>query len=541
MEAINTKQFLDLQDLFEQSTDIYADRVFSTHMGKDMTYAELRKHAYQFASILQHDCQINPGDRVAIMLPNLFQHHVALFGCVLAGAVVVCINPLYTSRELKHQLMDSGARLMIGLDLFGDVIETGIQSTMVDQVVLTSFGDMLGIKGTIANAWLRYLERKLPEFDLPDAKLFKSLQSIEYPPVKPIEDRHSERLAFLQYTGGTTGLSKGAMLSHANILANIEQCLSVSKYIETDDSAKRVLCALPMYHIYALTSICLLGLRRGDQLILSHNPRDINDLISTIVAHKPQVLPMINTLFTQLLKHPKLDSIDFSVVDYCLSGGMAQQKRVSDMWYEKTKTHIHQGYGLSETSPVVCIALTDDMPEDVGPPLPLTEIKILDSETGQWVEKGQDGEICVKGPQVMMGYWNRDDETKKVLDQGWLKTGDIGRLDSNGHLVICDRLKDMVIVNGYNVYPNEIESVLVQNDAIDEAAVVGMEDQSGQEYMVAYIIRSHDELSVRQVLDYCKENLVYYKVPRLISFVTELPKTAVGKVCRRKLKNTKAS
>ncbi|MBF13216.1 MAG: long-chain-fatty-acid--CoA ligase [Legionellales bacterium] len=534
--TLNIKRFSDLNALLQDSCQQYSRRAFSSHMGTTITYRQLYTQSEYFARVLQHQFSVKPGDRVAIMLPNTFQHHMAFFGCILAGAVVVCVNPLYTPRELNHQLNDSGAKLLVGLDVFGDVVQQGIENTLVDNVIMCSMGDCLGLKGFLVNIIIKYFKKKVPRYRINSAYAFKSLMKSRVGPLVTLLDRSSERIALLQYTGGTTGLSKGVMLSHQNILSNIEQCASVSQYLDKRDGPRRVLCALPLFHIYALTSIFLLSLRRGDQLILVHSPRDISSLIAIMIEYRPQIIPLINTLFAQLIRHKAFDDFDFSDVDYCLSGGMAQQLQVSQQWYDKTKTVIHQGYGLSETSPVVSICLENKVVDNVGVPLPMTKIGIRHVQTGAWLKTGESGEICIKGPQVMVGYWNRPQETAAIFEDGWLKTGDIGCLNEQGQLVINDRLKDMAIINGFNVYPNEVESVLVGYSHIEEAAVVGMVDQSGKEYLVAYIVQTGSGLTVREVLDYCKENLVYYKIPRLVSFVDSLPKTAVGKVCRKRLR-----
>lgn len=541
MVSINLNRFNDLVELFEYASTEYAKRPFSTHMGSTITYADLYQKSEKFARVLQHSFSIKPGDRVAIMLPNIFQHHVALFGCILAGAVVVCVNPMYTFRELNHQLVDSGAKILVGLDVFTDIIQRGIEVSDVEAVIMCSLGDLLGVKGVALNWALKYIKKKIPDSSIDCMFRFSKLMKSQVTDLSPLVDRSPNRLALLQYTGGTTGVSKGAMLSHTNIVSNIEQCLSVSVYLEKNALPKKVLCALPLFHIYALTSVCFLGLRRGDHLILVHNPREIDQLISALKSYKPNVLPLINTLFAQLARHPDIEKIDFSYVDYCLSGGMAQQRHVTELWYEKTGTVIHQGYGLSETSPVVSICLENALVDHVGCPLPMTDIKMRHLETGKFVKPGEVGEICIKGPQVMLGYWNRPAETSQVFQGGWLRTGDIGYLNDYGNLVINDRLKDMVIINGFNVYPNEVETVLANSGLIEEAAVVGVMDQSGREYLIAYLVAAREAISVKEVLDYCKKHLVYYKVPRLVSFVDGLPKTAVGKVCRRELRGKKIS
>jgi long-chain acyl-CoA synthetase len=540
---VDGAQFESLNDLFAQSFNQYGSRLAFDCMGKKITYKELDELSWQFAAYLQSS-GLKKGDRIALMMPNLLQYPIALLGSLRAGCVVVNVNPMYTARELAYQLNDSGADALVILENFAHVFQSIQDQVRVKHVLVTSVGELMGLKGHLINFIVRHVKKAVPTWSLQGVLNFKeALQQGENAKAsfKPVSIKGDD-IAFLQYTGGTTGVAKGAVLLHRNILANIAQ---IDAWLEPGLRGLRIeqlvfVCALPMYHIFALTACCLFGLKAGAMNILVTNPRDIAGFVKLLNGLKEfHVFPAVNTLFNALMNHPKFSSIDFSSLLVSIGGGMAVQKSVADRWQQLTGKPIAEGYGLSETSPVVCCntPLIDGFTGTIGLPLPGTDILILDNEERS-VAIGEPGEICIKGPQLMSGYWNRDAETKQSMTaQGFFKTGDIAYMTADGYVKIIDRKKDTIVVSGFNVYPNEIEEVLTMMPEVLECAAVGVKDGPAGEAVKVFIVRKDLGLTESQVLEYCKTQLTNYKRPKFIEFKTELPKSTVGKILRRELRD----
>jgi len=538
---IDWTQYHSLTHLLEEAFRKYADRKAYACMGKSMTFAELDRMSRHMAAWLQGR-GLQPGARVAIMLPNVLQYPVAMAAVLRAGYTIVNVNPLYTARELQHQLADSGAEAIVVLENFAHTVADVIAHTKVRHVVVGAMGDLLGIKGAVVNFVVRRVKKLVPAWSLPGAVGFKRmLDEGARMTLQPVKVGHDD-VAFLQYTGGTTGVSKGAVLLHKQVIANVLQneawfgpTLSKLKPGEQAQFA----CALPLYHIYALTVCALLGLRIGGMNLLIPNPRDIKGFIKELGGYRINIFPAVNTLYNGLLNQPEFANLDFSGLLVCPGGGMAVQKPVADKWLALTGIPIVEGYGLSETSPVVTANRCDikEFTGTIGLPLPSTEIRILD-EADREVPFGTRGEIAVRGPQVMAGYWQRPDETAKVMTaDGFFKTGDIGVMDELGYTRIVDRKKDMILVSGFNVYPNEVEEVVMAHPRVLEVACVGVPDQHSGEAVKLYIVRRDKTLSKDEVLAYCKEQLTGYKRPKFVEFRETLPKTNVGKILRRELRD----
>ena len=540
---VDGAQFESLNDLFAQSFNQYGSRLAFDCMGKKITYKELDELSWQFAAYLQSS-GLKKGDRIALMMPNLLQYPIALLGSLRAGCVVVNVNPMYTARELAYQLNDSGADALVILENFAHVFQSIQNQVSVKHVLVTNVGELMGLKGHLINFIVRHVKKAVPTWSLQGVLNFKeALQQGENAKAsfKPVSIKGDD-IAFLQYTGGTTGVAKGAVLLHRNILANIAQ---IDAWLEPGLRGLRIeqlvfVCALPMYHIFALTACCLFGLKAGAMNILVTNPRDIAGFVKLLNGLKEfHVFPAVNTLFNALMNHPKFSSIDFSSLLVSIGGGMAVQKSVADRWQQLTGKPIAEGYGLSETSPVVCCntPLIDGFTGTIGLPLPGTDILILDNEERS-VAIGEPGEICIKGPQLMSGYWNRDAETKQSMTaQGFFKTGDIAYMTADGYVKIIDRKKDTIVVSGFNVYPNEIEEVLTMMPEVSECAAVGVKDGPAGEAVKVFIVKKDLGLTESQVLEYCKTQLTNYKRPKFIEFRTELPKSTVGKILRRELRD----
>lgn len=535
---IDYDQYRSLAELFTASCERFAPLPAYTCMGKSLSYSELRDEAERFASFLQHELGLEKGDRIAIMLPNVPQYPVALFGAFLAGCTVVNTNPLYTARELEHQLSDSGARAIVVLENFARTLERALPKTDLEHVVVTGTGDLLGgLKGFLVNFVVRHVKRMVPTWNLPSSTRFPDAlkrggdKAVETPPLD------HEDLAFLQYTGGTTGVAKGAMLTHANMLANIEQ--SATWLTQTmKDGEETVITALPLYHVFALTANCLVFMKIGGLNVLIPNPRDMKAFVKTLEGTKFSGITGVNTLFNALLNAPGFSDLDFSALKLSLGGGMAVQKAVAERWKRTTGCTLLEAWGLTETSPAVCINPPDlqEYNGSIGLPIPSTEVSAQDS-SGNLLPVGEVGELCVRGPQVMKGYWNRPEETGKALSEdGWFRTGDMGRIDEKGYCFIVDRKKDMINVSGFNVYPNEIEDVLAMHPGILEAGVVGVPDERSGETVKAVVVRKDDSLSEEAVIAHCRENLTGYKIPSIVEFRDELPKSNVGKILRRQLR-----
>lgn len=536
---IDPDRYSSLMELFENSMARNADRPAFINMGETMTFRQLDERSRAFAAYLQHQLKLQKGDRVALMMPNLLQYPVALFGILRAGMVVVNINPLYTPRELEHQLNDSGASAMVIVSNFAHTLEKVVFNTPVKHVILTRMGDQLSAaKGTLVNFVVKYIKRLVPKYHLPDAISFRSVlqQGKQMPYVRPELDRGD--LAFLQYTGGTSGVSKGAMLTHRNLLANLTQIRAAygSLLHEGNDL---VVTALPLYHIFALLVNCLLFVEMGGQNLLITNPRDIPGMVKELARHPFTVFSGVNTLFNALLNNDDFHRLDFSTLHLSVGGGAPVQQTVAERWEKLTGNHLLEGYGLTESSPLVTGNPydTEQYTGSVGLPIPSTEVRIVD-EQGNDVALGDAGELWIRGPQVMKGYWNQPDETAAVLKDGWLATGDIVTSDAQGFLQIVDRKKDMILVSGFNVYPNEIEDVIVRHPDVIEAAAVGVPNElSGEAVKVFVVRRPGSALNADALIAHCRRYLTGYKVPRQFEFRDELPKSNVGKILRRELRD----
>ncbi|WP_036170749.1 long-chain-fatty-acid--CoA ligase [Massilia sp. 9096] len=540
---IDWTQYRSLTHLLEEAFHKYADRKAYACMGKSMTFAELDRLSGQMGAWLQSR-GLQPGARVAIMLPNVLQYPVAMAAVLRAGYTIVNVNPLYTPRELQHQLADSGAEALVVLENFAHVAAEVLGHTQVKQVIVASMGDLLGAKGAIVNFVVRRVKKMVPAWSMPGAVPFKRmLAEGARLQLKPVEVGH-EDVAFLQYTGGTTGVSKGAVLKHKQVIANVlqnEAWFGPTLAKLPAGHPPQFVCALPLYHIYALTVCALLGLRVGGMNLLVPNPRDIPGFIKELKNYRINIFPAVNTLYNGLLNNPDFANLDFSGLAVCPGGGMAVQKAVADKWLKLTGIPIVEGYGLSETSPVVTANRCDitDFTGTIGLPLPSTEVRILD-EASQDVPFGTPGEIAVRGPQVMAGYWNRPDETAKVMTaDGYFKTGDIGVMNEQGYVKIVDRKKDMILVSGFNVYPNEVEDVVAAHPGVLEVACVGVPDEHSGEAVKLYVVKRDKGLNKDVLVEYCREQLTGYKRPKYIEFRETLPKTNVGKILRRELRDEK--
>ena len=528
-----------IRDLFEHGFATYPNNPAYTNMGRTMTYAELNEQSMQFACFLQQELGLTRGERVAIMLPNILQYPVAMCGIFRAGLVVVNVNPLYTARELKHQLKDSGARCIIILENFAHILEEVIADTDVDHVVPTGIGDLLSWpRSTATNFLLRYVKRSVPKYRFARKTSFRRALRLGSKHKLENIDLGFADIAYLQYTGGTTGESKGAMLSHRNMVSNVQQTIIWQDDVYEGIERIIAITALPLYHIFSLEGNCLTVMALGGENILITNPRDFEGFANEISAYKFNLFTGVNTMFASLMNTANFSKIDFSELRTSIGGGTAVQPAVAKEWKQKTGCSILQGYGLTETSPVaICCAIDSDYTGTIGLPVPSTEASIV-ADDGNHLPLGEIGEICIKGPQVMEGYWQRPQDTADVmLPGGWLRTGDIGRMDEGGYFWIEDRKKDMILVSGFNVYPNEIENVVVELDGILEAAAIGIPDERSGEIVKVFAVRKDEATTEQDILDYCKENLTGYKRPKAIEFRDELPKTNIGKILRRALRD----
>ena len=548
---IDPSQYPSLVALMEESFRKYGDRVAYSFMGKDVSYAETDAQSRDFAAYLQ-GLGLAKGDRVALMMPNVPQYPVAVAAVLRAGLVVVNVNPLYTPRELEHQLKDSGAKAIVIIENFAHTLQSCLAHTPVKHVVLASMGDRLGfLKGAVVNYVVRNVKKLVPPFELPGAVRFNDAltQGAGMPLAQP--SLQPDDVALLQYTGGTTGISKGAVLLHRNVIANVLQSeawnLPAMARVPAGEQPTTV-CALPLYHIFAFTVNMMLSLRTGGKTILIPNPRDLPAVLKELSKHTFHSFPAVNTLFNGLANHPQFGTVNWKNLRVSLGGGMAVQGAVAKLWLEKTGCPICEGYGLSETSPSAsCNPITaKEFTGTIGVPLPSTYMKLIDDEGREVTGVGRAGEIAIKGPQVMAGYWQRPDETAKVMTaDGYFRSGDIGVMDERGFFKIVDRKKDMVLVSGFNVYPNEVEDVVAAMPGVLECAVVGVPDEKTGEAVKLVIVKrppapGGEELTEAHVREFCKANLTGYKQPRVIEFRTELPKTPVGKILRRELRDTRA-
>lgn len=543
---IDTTRYRSLVHLMDEAFAKYASRDAYVCMDKFITYADVDRMSRHLGAWLQSQ-GLQRGARVALMMPNVLQYPIAIAAVLRAGFVVVNVNPLYTPRELEHQLNDSGAEAIIILENFASTLEKVIARTQVKVAVVASMGDLLGgLKGAIVNFVVRNVKKMVPAFALPNAVRFNTvLREGAALRLQPVELGH-EDIAFLQYTGGTTGLSKGAMLSHRNVIANLmqnEAWLQPAMDLPPKVEALTFVCALPLYHIFALTVCCLMGTRLGGLNILIPNPRDIPGLVKELGKYKFNMLPAVNTLYNGLLNNPDFAKLDFSALKLCNGGGMAVQKAVNDRWRAVTGKSIIEGYGLSETAPVATAnpANATEFSGTIGLPIPSTDIAILD-DAGNALATGEVGEIAIRGPQVMEGYWQKPEETARVMTaEGFFRSGDIGFMDERGYVTIVDRKKDMVLVSGFNVYPNEVEGVVASHPGVLECAVIGVPDANTGEAVKLFVVRRDPSLTAEQLQDFCHEQLTGYKRPKHIEFRNELPKTNVGKILRRELRDTKTA
>lgn len=539
---VDCEKFENLPELYADCIKRFADKPAFTCLGHTLSYQELFEHAEAFAAYLQNHTNLEPGDRIAIQLPNILQYPVILYGAMLAGVVIVNTNPLYTAKELQHQLEDSGAKVLIVMANFASTATKVVEKTKVEQVIVTEIGDMHSIpKRWLINLGVKYIRRMVPAYSFTHQTSFLDVLKLgreaiaKHGAVKPYQAKR-DQLALLQYTGGTTGVAKGAMLSHGNLMANCFQCGALFTCYGCEEGVEIVVCPLPLYHIYSFT-LCLVLLNMGAHCYLVPDPRNQDHLISEMKNSGMTFFCGINTLFNALMANEKFRELDFSRLHVTMSGGMALKKAAADKWYEITGNKIYQGYGLTESSPVVSgNPKLDNRQTSIGLPIPNTDVKIVD-ENGMAMVVGESGELCVKGPQVMAGYWQRPEATAQVIDDdGWLHTGDIAEVDADGYLTIVDRKKDIIIVSGFNVYPNEVEQAIATHPDVKECAVIGVPDERSGEAVKVFVVRTDSNLTEEEIVTYSRQSLTGYKTPDFVQFVDELPKSNVGKVLRKELR-----
>lgn len=526
-----------LMDIFDQAFARFGNQVAFTCMDKSITYRQLDNYSRQMAAYLQ-SLGLVKGDKVAVMMPNILQYPIVMIAIIRAGLTLVNVNPLYTSNELEHQLNDSEAKALFIVENFAHTFEKVVNKGQVRHVVVASLGDMLGLKGFLVNAVVRHVKKMVPEWNIPGHVSFKdALNKVAIGnynrPNLALDD-----IAVLQYTGGTTGVAKGAMLTHRNLASNVEQCAPFLSLVFSKDkpSGQYIAVALPLYHIFSFTACGLLGMKMGFSMLLITNPRDFPALCKDYAKYKPAFFPAVNTLFNGLVHHEGFRSLDHSNLKLSLGGGMSVLSDTAKAWERLTGNYIIEGYGLSETSPVLTLNPPGGYTGKIGIPIPATDIKILDDE-GNELAMGEAGEICAKGPQIMVGYWNRLDETEKVMTKdGFFRTGDIGVMDDRGFIKIVDRKKDMILVSGFNVYPNEVEDVITAHPKVIECGVIGVPDEHSGEVVKVFVVKKDASLTAEEVRAWAKENLTGYKRPKYIEFISELPKSNVGKILRKELR-----
>lgn len=535
---IDPDVYSSLPEMVDEHIAKYGDLIAFENMGKEISFTELGSLINDFASYMQNHTNLKKGDRIAIQMPNLLQYPVVLYGALRAGLVVVNTNPLYTPSEMLHQFNDSGAKAIVVVENFASNLEEILKETQIETVITTKIGDMIGgLKGSIVNFVVKNVKKMVPSFNLPSAVSLKDALKQGSAKAPEKVDIESSELAFLQYTGGTTGVSKGAMLTHRNVIANMEQVCEWMFHGGLEERKEIFITALPMYHIFALTCNALMTVRIGARNVLVTNPRDMKTFLKDLGRHQWTILTGVNTLFNGLLNQPNFKDLDFSKVKFSFAGGMALQKFVADKWFEVTGTPVSEGYGLTETSPVLTAnPLRKDAETGyIGLPIPSTEVKILDDD-GNEVKEGERGELCARGPQVFPGYWNRPEETKNCFHEDWFKTGDIAVMNEKGFFKIVDRKKEMILVSGFNVYPNEIEDCIALHDKVLEVGAIGVPDAKSTEAVKVYIVKGDPGLTEEEVREHCHEHLTGYKRPKYIEFIDELPKSNVGKILRRILK-----
>ena len=540
---VDLNEYSSIVAILESSCERFRANAAFENMGRTLSYDDIDRLSQAFGAYLVHECKLKKGDRVAIMLPNVLQYPIAIFGALRAGLTVVNTNPMYTARELKHQLVDAGASAIVVLDNFAATLQEVVKETPVKHVITTGVGDLLGFpKGPITNFVLKYVRKAVPEFHIEGATRFRDVLARGAKLQLPKTDVQPEDIAFLQYTGGTTGVSKGAMLTHRNLVANMQQSsMWIGKRAAIGQ--EHIITALPLYHIFALTANCLVFMKFGAVNHLITNPRDMPGFVKELSRIPFTCLTGVNTLFNGLLNTPGFAELDFSRFKFALGGGMAVQRAVAERWKKVTGTTLSEAYGLTETSPAVCMNPLDlpDYNGSIGLPVPSTEVCVQDEE-GKQLPVGEVGELCVRGPQVMRGYWQRPDETAKVMDKdGWFHTGDMAKMDEKGFFYIVDRKKDMILVSGFNVYPNEIEDVIATHPGVLEVAAVGVADEKSGEAVKVVIVKKDPALTAEDIKAHCKTNLTGYKQPRYVEFRTDLPKSNVGKILRRELRDSAAA
>lgn len=538
-KTINVEQYDSLLEMFENAVRKHPDMPAYINMGKVLTFRKLEERSRSFAAYLQNELRLEPSDRIALMMPNLLQYPIALFGALRAGLVVVNVNPLYTPRELEHQLNDSGAKAIVIVSNFAATLEKVVFNTSIKHVILTRMGDQLSFgKRTLVNFVVKYVKKLVPKYKLPHAVSFREALSIgkqrQY--VKPVLCR--DDLAFLQYTGGTTGVAKGAMLTHGSIIANIFQAKWIAEPLLRNTRERIAVIPLPLYHVFALSANCLLFIELGLTGLLITNPRDIPGFIKELKKYPFVALTGVNTLFNALLNNEHLKEVDFSNLKLSVGGGAAIQTSVAKRWHDLTGCHIIEGYGMTECSPLIAATGSDSVEHtgSIGVPVPNTDIRIVD-DAGNDVPLGERGELWVKGPQVMKGYWQNPEDTAEVLKDGWMATGDIVVMDVDHTLRIVDRKKDMIIVSGFNVYPNEIEDVIAHNPKVNEVVAVGIPSTVSGETIKIFVTKKDESLTREELRNYCRQYLTGYKIPKEIEFRDELPKSNVGKILRRVLRD----
>ncbi|MBD7924315.1 long-chain fatty acid--CoA ligase [Xanthomonas bonasiae] len=539
---IDVNEYRSVAAVFETSVAKFGDRPAYCNFGKTLTYREAGELARHFAAYLLGELQLKKGDRVALMMPNCLQYPIATFGVLLAGMTVVNVNPLYTPRELRHQLIDSGASAIVVIDNFGKTVQEVLADTPLKQVITTGLGDMLGFpKGALVNFVLKYVKKLVPDYDIPNAVRFRDTLTLGRLHTLPQLDIEPDDIAFLQYTGGTTGVAKGAMLTHRNLVANMLQAGAwIAATGKLEEGKEVIITALPLYHIFALTANGLVFMKLGGLNHLISNPRDMPGFVKELQKTRFTAFTGVNTLFNGLLNTPGFDKVDFSTLKFTLGGGMAVQRAVAERWKQVTGVTLVEAYGLTETSPAACInPLTlKEYNGAIGLPIPSTDACVKDDQ-GQTMAPGEVGELCIKGPQVMKGYWRRPEETAGAIDaDGWLHTGDMARMDPQGFFYIVDRKKDMILVSGFNVYPNEVEDVIAMMPGVLEVAAVGVPDEKSGEVVKVVIVKKDPNLTAEDVKAHARANLTGYKHPRIVEFRKELPKTNVGKILRRELRDS---
>ena len=541
---IDTEQYKTLVDLLEDSFKKYSNAPAFENMGKVLSYAEIDKLSADFASYLQNVAGLKKGDRIAIQMPNLLQFPVAMFGALRAGLTVVNTNPLYTAREMEHQFKDSGATAIVIVSMFAANLQKIIGNTNIKTVIVTDLGDMMsGLKRPLVNFVVKKVKKMVPPYSLPQAVKFnQALKEGAKHTFKKV-DISKEDYVFLQYTGGTTGVSKGAALKHKNIVAHTAIIEEWFQPLLEDGKTEQMVTAIPMYHIFALSVNGLFMFKIGAKNILITNPRDLPGFIKELAKHPFTLLTGVNTLFNALLNHPDITKVDFSTLKACIGGGMAVQRAVAEKWKKVTGGALVEGYGLSETSPVLCVNPLDgtERISTIGLPVSNTEIAIMDEE-GNQLGVGETGELCARGPQVFEGYYNRPEESAKCFfDGGWFRTGDMAVMDADGFFKIVDRKKDMINVSGFNVYPNEVEDAIAANEKVLEVAAIGVPDERSSEVVKVFVVKKDPTLTEEELIAYCRDNLTGYKVPKHVEWVDELPKSNVGKILRRVLKEQEAA